>query len=239
MPDVWLPGAHRNPGQNAGYKAGRNRMEIAVAHYTVGADSRGVAERGFFHFLVHRDASREGGCTQYAEVDAITWHAAAWNDDGPGTEYERLTTGGYNDEGLANAQPLTENQIAWGARIVAFLAEWGIPPVLYDGPRYGSTGWRGWVNHHDLDADRFDGLTRSEWDAVAHGASEGFTVGQMEDLAQWEQETRAIILRQLIGDYRQGQDVGILAAWENDTRAYVDRVVKESEARILAAIREG
>jgi len=234
MPDKWLPGARRNPGQNAGYNSGRNRMELAVAHYTVGADSRGVAERGFFHFLVHRDASREGGCTQYAEVDAITWHAAAWNDDGPGIEYERLTTGGYNDEGLANAQPLTDNQIEWGGRIVAFLAEWGIPPVLYDGPRYGTAGWRGWVNHHDIDADRFDGLTRAEWDALTN--EEFFTVGQMDDIAQWHRDTRKLILEQLIGKYEQGKYNGILATWEKDTRAIVDKAIKESEARIIAAV---
>lgn len=185
MADVWLPGAYRDPGRNAHYANGRNRREIAVAHFTVGRDSRQVGRDGYFHFLVHRDPSRENGCTQYAEVDALTWHAAAWNDDGPGIEYERMTTGGYNAEGLANAEPLTSNQVEWGRRIVAFLAEWGIPIALYDGPRYGSAGWRGWVNHHDLDADRFDGLTRAEWNAITAGGGTVPADGKDDDMTVW------------------------------------------------------
>jgi hypothetical protein len=78
-----------------------------------------------------------------------------------------MVTGGYNDEGLANAEPLTQNQIEWGQRIVSFCAEWGIPIRLYDGPRFGAGGWSGWVNHHDLDKDRYDGLLRDEWMKIA------------------------------------------------------------------------
>jgi hypothetical protein len=63
MPDVWLPGVHRDPGRNAGYNAGHSTMRRSVAHYTVGSDSRNVGKDGYFHFLVHRDASRENGCT--------------------------------------------------------------------------------------------------------------------------------------------------------------------------------
>ena len=237
MADVWLAGAYRDPGRNAHYANGRNRMVTAVAHFTVGSDSRGVGRDGYFHFLVHRDASRENGCTQYAEIDALTWHAGDYNDDGPGIEYERRTTGGYNAEGLANAEPLTVNQVEWGNRIVAFCAEHGIPATLYDGPRYGASGFRGWANHHDLSSDRFDGLTRSEWDAVAGGGNgEPFTMGQMDDLAQWEQDTRKIILEVLIGGYDQTKDRGLLAEWEQDTRAYVDAAIKASEQRIIAAI---
>lgn len=167
MPDVWLPGAHRDPGRNAGYNSGRSHMVRAVAHYTVGSDSRNVGRDGYFHWLVHRDASREGGCTQYAEVDAITWHAAdAGNPYGPGIEWERNTTGGMNGEGLSNAEPLTANQVEWGARIIEFCAEWGITPALYDGPRYGAGGWHGWVNHQAIDSSRSDGLLRAEWDSM-------------------------------------------------------------------------
>jgi hypothetical protein len=167
MPDVWLPGVQREAGFNAGYTNGRTTMERAVAHFTVGYDSRGGGRDGYYNFLVHRDASREGGCTQYAEVDALTWHAGdIGNPYGPGIEWERMTTGGVNDESLSNAEPLTDNQLAWGERIIAFLAEWGIPAQLYDGARYEYGDWRGWINHHDLDSDRSDGLLRAEWDAM-------------------------------------------------------------------------
>lgn len=170
MPDPWLEGAYRDPGVNAGYNAGHNQMVRAVAHYTVGQDSRSVGRNGYFHFLVHKDASRENGCTQYAEVDAMTWHAAdAGNPYGPGVEWERMTTDGVNDEGLSNADPLTENQLEWGERIIAFLAEWGIPVQLYDGPRYAYGDWNGWINHMAIDSARSDGLRRAEWDYMCGG----------------------------------------------------------------------
>ena len=172
MSDVWLPGAYRDPGRNANYNSGRSSMTRAVAHYTVGSDSRAVGRDGYFHFLVHRDASRENGCTQYAELDAITWHAAdAGNPYGPGVEWERNVTGGINAEGLSDAEPLTDNQLEWGGRLVDFFAEWGIPPQLYDGPRYGAGGWSGWVNHQAIDSSRSDGLLRAEWDALTTGAA--------------------------------------------------------------------
>jgi hypothetical protein len=178
MPDVWLPGAWRDYGACANYQGGWNRLELAVSHFTVGADSRGIGRRGYFHWLVHQDAGRENGCTQYAPINAATWHAGGSssmpdaNQRGPGIEFERRVTGGYNDDGLANAEPLTDNQIVWGQRIVDFCAEWGIAPVMYDGPRYGAGGWRGWVNHHDLDRDRYDGLTNGEWAAIIGGTTQ-------------------------------------------------------------------
>ena len=170
MVDVWLPGATIVPGRNAGYASGQSSMERVVAHYTVGFDSRAVGADGYFHWLVHRDAGREGGCTQYAEADAITWHAAdQGNPYGPGIEFERMTTGGVNAEGLSNAEPLTANQIEWGSRLVGFLAEWGIPATLYGGPRYEQWGFRGWVNHQAIDSSRSDGLLVAEWDAISTG----------------------------------------------------------------------
>jgi hypothetical protein len=172
MPDKWLPGATHDPGRNAGYNSGFNSLQLAVAHFTVGSDSRGIARQGFFHFLVHQDEFREGGCTQYAEIDAVTWHAGGSsgmpdaNDRGPGIEFERMVTGPPGPDGISEAEPLTPNQIRWGQRIAKFCAEWGIPAVLYDGPRYGARDWHGWVNHHDLDKDRSDGLTIAEWNLI-------------------------------------------------------------------------
>jgi hypothetical protein len=63
-----------------------------------------------------------------------------------------------------------------------------------------------------------------------------FTVGQMEDIAQWEKDTRKIVLDVLVGDVNQATTRGLLGQWENDTRAYVDKAIKASEARIIAAI---
>lgn len=233
MAGVWLPGAYIDRGRNAGYASGESTMQRAVAHYTVGSDSRNVGRDGYFHFLVHRDASRENGCTQYAEINAVTWHAAAaGNPYGPGIEWERLVTGGLNAEGLSEAEPLTANQIAWGARIVDFCAEWGINPYLYDGPRYGAGGWNGWVNHQAIDSQRSDGLTRAEWAAITEG--DEMTNDDWDKLARWFQdnETNTVnrVLAALIGD---DHSKATLAGWENDTRGVVrseaDRVIRELE----------
>ena len=175
MADLWLPGAYRDPGVNANYNAGRNQLIRTVAHYTVGNDSRNTGRTGYCHVLVHKSADRENGATCYAPIDAVTWHAAnQGNPYGPGIEWERMTTGGQNDEGLSNADPLTDNQIEWGNRIVAFLLEWGIEARLYDGPRFGDQvmpggNFNGWVNHHDIDDQRTDGLLRAEWDVICGG----------------------------------------------------------------------
>jgi hypothetical protein len=242
MPDIWLPGAYRDPGRNAGYNSGRSNMRRGVQHFTVGSDSRNVGRGGFFHFLVHRDASRENGCTQYAEADAKTWHGYKLghydaNSEGPGVEFERLVVGGINAEGLSDAQPLTDNQLDWGHRIIAFYAEWGIEVQLYNGPRYQYGDYEGWINHQALDSDRSDGLLRFEWDAMTGGSTGGnFTVGQMEELAQWEKDTRKIILDVLVFDVNQAQDRGVLGVWEQDTRSYIDRAIKASEDRIIRAV---
>jgi hypothetical protein len=162
MPELWLPGAYQDPGVNAYYNAGRSSMQLVVAHFTVGRDSRAEGLRGYFNWLVHRDASRENGCTQYAPTDAVTWHAfgsSAMTDAptrGPGVEFERMVTGDYNPvTHLYEAEPLTDNQIEWGHRIVEHCKEWGVPDVMYNGPRFqAGSGWHGWINHADIDKDR-------------------------------------------------------------------------------------
>lgn len=167
MPDVWLPGATRDPGVNANYRLGRCSMRRMIAHGTVGSDSRGVGKRGYFNLLVHRSADRENGCTQYAEIDSITWHS--FPPDrlfAPGVEFERRVIGGLNAEGLSIFEDLTPNQIEWGKRIVDFCYQHGIEPNLYHGPRYHHGNFNGWVNHKDIDPSRSDGLTRAEWDLL-------------------------------------------------------------------------
>ncbi len=172
MADVWLPGAYRNPGLNADYRLGRSSMDQAFAHATVGHDSRLRGEDGYFNLLVHQDSWRENGCTQYAQMDSITWHAFEPHRlRGGGVEFERYVTGGINAEGLSNFEDLTPNQIEWGKRIIDWCAELGITPILYNGPRYETVNWRGWVNHHDVDDSRSDGLTGVEWNLLVAGSS--------------------------------------------------------------------
>lgn len=172
MVDVWIPGAYRDPGLNSGYRLGRSSMDQMLAHASVGYDSRNIGRNGYFNLLVHQDVWRENGCTQYAEMDAITWHAFEPHRlHGPGVEFERYVTGGINAEGLSNFEDLTPNQIEWGKRIVDYCAELGISPTIYNGPRYETAGWRGWVNHHDVDSSRSDGLTSVEWNLLVAGSS--------------------------------------------------------------------
>ena len=154
MPDVWVPGVVRRPGFNANYTNGRSAMRTAVMHFTVGVDSTSVGDKGYFNWLV----PKAGPAIQFAEADSLTWHAGAWNPDGPGTEFERLSW----DE------PLTDNQLAWGRTIVGFLHDqWGIPLDFYDGPRV--VQWDGFINHASLGdkngdhQDHTDGISRSDW----------------------------------------------------------------------------
>jgi hypothetical protein len=151
MPDLVLPGALWTPGRNAGYNSGRNRMEICVEHFTVGRDSRNIGLNGYFHMLF----PKVGPPYAYAEIDAITWHAGPYNPNGPGWEFERL---GYDD-------PLTEDQMSWGAKAHEWMHEWGIPMEHYDGPRFKAitSRFRGFVNHGDLDDQRSDGVTGEEF----------------------------------------------------------------------------
>lgn len=58
-----------------------------------------------------------------------------------------------------------------------------------------------------------------------------FTMGQMDDLAQWENDTRAFVKKEIDAQTAE------LGGYENDTRAYVDKQIKASEERILAAIK--
>jgi hypothetical protein len=126
------PGAVWRPGTNAGYRAGRNSMETAVCHYTVGRNSRPIGDRGFFQFLI----SRDGEVTQFAEADAVCWHAGdPWNRRGPGIEIE------YLDEDTI----FTDAQLEACADLIAWLP---IPEVFYDGPRVGSHV--GFITHRSL-----------------------------------------------------------------------------------------
>lgn len=132
------PAAVWRPGKNAGYAAGRNRMQLAVCHYTVGRASEPIGDRGYFHFLVARD----GTVTQFAEADAITWHAGTANQWGPGIEVEYLP--GEDDDLWTPA----------AYQACAGLVEWliglGIPDAFYDGDRIDPGTFSGFLTHRSV-----------------------------------------------------------------------------------------
>lgn len=133
-----FPGAVWDPGRNAGYAAGRNRMRLCVCHYTVGRDSTAIGERGYFHWLVRRD----GEIVQFAEADAITWHAGTANQWGPGIEVEYLP--GVDDE------LWTPEAHAATGRLVDWLIGLGISSNFYDGPRIDPSGYEGFLTHRSV-----------------------------------------------------------------------------------------
>lgn len=113
-------------------------MGSVVCHFTVGKNSAPVGARGYFQFLVGRD----GAVTQFAEADAVCWHAGdPWNGRGPGIEVEYL--------------PGVDNEIftpeAYTA--TALLCQWlhdtySIPLDFYDGPRVSFHD--GFITHRSL-----------------------------------------------------------------------------------------
>ena len=149
-----FPGAVWRPGANAGYNSGHAAMTTAVAHFTVGRDSTAIGDRGYFNFLVARD----GTIIQFAEADAITWHAGNWNSRGPGIEVEYLP--GFDDAVFTDPQ-----RTACG-ELVRWLGQW-IPLDYYDGPRVGSHD--GFIAHGSLlqsGDSHTDSWPRSDWDQM-------------------------------------------------------------------------
>jgi hypothetical protein len=114
----WLVGATRMPGRNAGYRAGRCLMRGGVVHYTVGRDSRGPGLSGLFAFLLPKDAP----AIQFAEIDAVCFHACEWNHDLFGVETEKL----------GDWEPTTDSQITEWGRIARGAREYGVDASGYD-----------------------------------------------------------------------------------------------------------
>jgi hypothetical protein len=138
MPDGWYPAAVRDPGDAAGYTKGRTPVMTAVCHFTVGRNSAPIGRQGYFQFLVARD----GTVIQFAEADAVCWHAGSpWNGVGPGIEVEYLP--GFDDE------IFTPAAYDATARLCQWLHdEWGIPLNFYDGDRIVS--FHGFITHRSL-----------------------------------------------------------------------------------------
>jgi hypothetical protein len=138
MPQGRYPGAVWDPGVNAGYAAGRTPVRSVVCHYTVGLNSAPIGRRGYFQFLV----SRDGTVTQFAEADAVNWHAGSpWNAYGPGVEIEHLPS---VDDAI-----FTPAAYSATALLCQWLhSEWGVPLTFHDGPRLA--GYHGFITHRSL-----------------------------------------------------------------------------------------
>jgi hypothetical protein len=143
-------------------------MESIVCHYTAGAygGDYAVGKDGYFNFYCPRDLP----AVQFAEGDALTWHAGEWNDQGPGIELER------RDDSV----PYTDHQLAELGRIVHWLHDrYGLPlDRFYDtggdnGARLseGQTIGRA-VTHRSLSQSggwHSDYLTPDEWHRAVSG----------------------------------------------------------------------
>jgi len=165
----WMPGLAHDPGRNAFYAGGRSRMQSVVLHYTAGAygGDYSIGKDGYFNFYV----PRERAPVQFAEGDALTWHAGEWNDQGTGIEFERL-----ND-----SYAYTDHQYLWGGKIVRWLHDrYGVPLNFYDtggdnaGRRPESQTVGLHVTHRSLAQSggwHSDYMTRAEWDRMLGAAT--------------------------------------------------------------------
>lgn len=170
MPAPWMPGLIKDPGTGAGYNAGRNSMQFVVLHDTGGTNSYQICKDGrpgYNSSLCQILVPKQGTPWQFTEIDAECYHIGSSSDydhDGqpddfntwaPGIEVERL-----------QGDPLTDSQIGWLGKIVAWLHdEWGVPVVHFAGPFGAVEQFRGFVNHRDIHPNP-DGLSPEEWDRV-------------------------------------------------------------------------
>jgi hypothetical protein len=160
MSEPRYPGAQWIPGRNAGYNAGHSNMHAAICHFTVGVNSTGIGRDGYFHWLVARD----GRIQQFAEADAVTWHAGEANRVGPGIEIEHLP--GVDDDVFTDAaRDATSGLIHW------LRDEWGIPLDYWDGDRIPPSSMRGFVAHRSVEQSErhADYWPRADWDRMVSG----------------------------------------------------------------------
>lgn len=208
MPDPIYPGAVWDSGVNAGYRAGRTRMDVAVCHYTVGVNSAPIGAQGYFHWLIGRD----GTVTQFAEADALTWHAGEWNVYGPGIEVEYYAP---NDGDVI----FTDAARSACAGLIGWLnSEWAIPLDYYDGPRQSTSDQRGFMSHRSLvqTEQHYDYWPQADWDAMTNG---GFLMALTPD------QQYAVYL------YLAHQDTG---TWENGRTepTLLDKTLADVQARL-------
>jgi hypothetical protein len=180
MPNAWMDGLRHDPGESAGYKLGRVRMQWCKHHDTAGTNSYNICRWGRAEHTVKASLCpillpKVGVPWQFCEIDSLCYDAGKYNGYGPGLEVERRS----QDE------PLTADQTLWLSRIGLWLdAEWGIPNVRYDGPRFQAESFRGHVNHSDI-ASNPDGLTLPEWDQVQAIAAPTQPMVEEDDMTVW------------------------------------------------------
>lgn len=160
MANPWYPEAYIQHGFQSGYANGRNQMRTVVCHFTVGRDSHPIGVKGYFHWLIRRN----GQVLQYAEVDALTWHAGTWNQYGPGIEVEYLPG---EDDAIFTPEALE----ATGKLVRWLHEEWGFPLEYYDGERIDPI-WDGFIAHRSLrGGDHTDWWPRDDWEQMVSASS--------------------------------------------------------------------
>jgi hypothetical protein len=121
-----VPGFTWEPGRNAGYRAGTNRLEASIAHATAGAcgGDRSVGLRGYFNGYAPKSAACGPGATMFAELDATCFGACEFNSRATHLEVEKR---GMDER-------CTEYQITKSAAWVKRCADLGIPAKYTDTP---------------------------------------------------------------------------------------------------------
>lgn len=158
-----LDGFAWEPGLAAGYIFGRHYFEACVVHFTAGAcgGDRAVGLLGYFPAYIPREADCGPGATQFAEMDATTFHACEANTRATGIEFEKRT----------DDVTLTQYQLDKGRAAFQQLIAAGIAATYRDTPddRIPVGGpLSGFVTHRSLRAiacdEHYDGLPQSEID---------------------------------------------------------------------------
>lgn len=167
-----------DPGADSASNGVRSQAVRAVTlHRTVGSwpgdysvgKNRHHSSPGTFNFLIGADRDQ---AVMFYPPEVRCSHAAGANRAGPGIEFSGQ-----------NGAPLTDWQIEAGGELIRSLArDYGVPLVLYSGPRIAVDGsdYRGFVNHASVETEpryrHVDYVTDDEFTRMAGGitpAAEG------------------------------------------------------------------
>lgn len=146
--DGYVKGFAREPGKNAGYRAGRVVRRQCVRHITAGScvnDRAVLISGGLSAGYVPRDPSCGPGAAQFAELDAVVFSCCEWN---------HVTFGALEVEAIDMGTPFTDYQIDKCGLWVAACIEQGIADRDNRVPGLGrfplGTDIEGFVDHQDL-----------------------------------------------------------------------------------------
>jgi len=222
-------------------------VTMGIVHNSYGGYSGDVAtvqNSGLAHFVIGKD---EGQWIQLADTDSVTWNCGNWEANNSSVAIEFTGT---------SEEDLTDWQIRAGAHVIKEVSNHYGLSMSYDDGSNGpidNAPFHGWYSHRAIQPDQgsqhSDFISWPEWNAMmasggmssvpAGGYSEGeFDMGQMEDLAQWEQDTREVILDALVGDAWKDGSKGILATWMQQQSGNVVKLVTQNvSANVSAAIK--